>query len=71
MIEKNKIDLGKPVNEMGETLLHIAAIANKLESVKLLLDLRAPIIENELGEKPSDLATDPEVQRRLLEEEKK
>jgi hypothetical protein len=69
-IKSNNIDLGKTVNEMGETFLHIAARANKLEAVNLLLELKAPIEQDAFGHKPSDLTTDPEIQRRLLEVEK-
>ena len=50
-------------DEIGRTPLHIAAFYNNIEALQILLyELANPLIKNNEGETPFDVATDPVIQ---------
>lgn len=50
-------------DEIGRTPLHVAAFYNNIEALQILLyELANPLIKNNEGETPFDVATDPVIQ---------
>ncbi len=69
LIQKGRL-VAEDLNQrdlFGSTPLHFAAVRNRVEALKVLLDSGAdPMVTNNDGRKPSDLTTDDLIRKMLM-----